>query len=502
MILLCTLIAFALAAQQAASITGRVVDDRGTPLAGASVVVAGGPAPAVHPVLTTDDGSFSIAGLEPAVYTITVAKAGFPVIEHGQTSQGSRGVPIRLTAGQKLDLPLRLPRGAAISGRMIDDSGNPAVGQRLAVARTGQTGWRVLTLVHMTTTAAGDFRIWGLPAGTYRVAAVSRNVLNDAVLSAESTSVTLSPGDEREGVVLRAAAPVKSSSVTLVPVGGTPEQLRYPRTELRRPGEERAPISFGRRNPDGSITFDNVAAGSYRAMISAGPLWGFSDITVDGEHAATISIPMAPGRRVQGRVTFDGTAPPPARVSVHLIAADLNGIVTGEIGTMSQVTRDGTFTLTGVPPGHFVLRIVGGAPDATWSLAAATHDDRDIVDAPLAIGEADLTGVLVTLTDRKTSVRGTVRFASGAPANERFVVFYPADASQRTRNSRRVDAAVTNIDGEYELKGLPAGRYAIAVLDEMDREALRTPDALAKLTPIAFATLTLGETTTHTIVVR
>src|SRR6185503_16064777 len=52
MTLLCTLIAFALAAQQAASITGRVVDDRGTPLAGASVVVAGGPAPAVHPVLT------------------------------------------------------------------------------------------------------------------------------------------------------------------------------------------------------------------------------------------------------------------------------------------------------------------------------------------------------------------------------------------------------------------------------------------------------------------
>jgi hypothetical protein len=74
--------------------------------------------------------------------------------------------------------------------------------------------------------------------------------------------------------------------------------------------------------------------------------------------------------------------------------------------------------------------------------------------------------------------------------------------ARRRRNSRRVDVAITNIDGEYELKGLPPGRYAIAVIDELDRDALRRPDALANLTPVASVTLTLGETITLPIVLR
>jgi hypothetical protein len=52
------------------------------------------------------------------------------------------------------------------------------------------------------------------------------------------------------------------------------------------------------------------------------------------------------------------------------------------------------------------------------------------------------------------------------------------------------------------LKGLPPGRYAIAVIDELDRDALRRPDALANLTPVASVTLTLGETITLPIVLR
>ena len=495
-------VVLALIAQQTASVSGRVVDDRGTPLAAASVVVSGGPAPGVHAAITTDDGSFAIAGLAPDVYTITTAKAGFPTAEYRQPTPTSRGMPIELAAGQSVELQVRLPRGAAISGRVLDEGGNPAPPGRIAVLQSTLTGWRLILSVHKTTTPSGDFRIFGLAAGTYRVVALPAGASNEAASSADGVSVTVSAGDEREGVILTASGPVKTTSVTLVPIGAPPEQLRYPHTELRRPGEERASPSYGRRNPDGSFVFDGVPAGSYKAVVIASPLWGAADITVDGEHLTTISVPMAMGRRVQGRVAYDGVAPPLARLTLHMIAADLDGIVTGEFGSIAQVTGDGTFALPGVPPGRFLIRIVGDAPDATWRLASVTHGDRDITDAPLTIGDADVTGVVVTLTDRKTVVRGNARFEGGAPASERFLVFYPQEPALRTRNSRRVDIAITSMSGDYELKGLPPGRYAVAVVDEIDRETLRKPEAVNALTPLAFTTLTLGETTTLSIVVR
>jgi hypothetical protein len=480
-------------AQPAATVSGRVVDDRGVPLAGASVVLAGGPPPGVRPALTSDDGRFIIAGVTPAPYTITIAKAGHPTVEYGQARPGARGSRVELRAGQSLDLELRLPRGGAISGRLVDDGGNPAPGQRIMILRQAPTGWLPMPNRALTNTPGGGFRIYGLAAGSYRVVALPPNASNEAAASAEGESLTVAAGEEREGITLRVRAPAKATSVTLVPVGGTPEQLRYPRTELRRPGEERASLSFGRRNPDGSIVFDRVPAGEYKAVVLSPGLWGASDIVVDGEHATTVSIAMNRGRRVAGRVVFAGGAPPPSRLSLYLLAADFDGVVTGETNAMTQVSPDGTFSIRGVPPGRFILRVVGGSPDGTWALATAMLKETDVSDAPFVIGAEDVTGIEVTLTDRKTSVRGRVVLDNGAPANERFVIFYPADPQLRTRQSRRVEVGVTTMEGEYAVKGLPPGRYAIAVVDEIEREALRRPESLAQLPSHGSVTLVAGE---------
>jgi hypothetical protein len=501
MIVLVTVLALIIA-QPAATVSGRVVDDRGVPLAGASVVLAGGPPPGVRPVLTSDDGRFSIAGLAPAPYTITIAKAGHPTVEYGQVRPGARGSRVELHAGQSLDLELRLPRGGAISGRLVDESGNPAPGQRIMILRQAPTGWVPLLGRPLTNKPGGGFRIYGLAAGSYRVVAVPPNASNESAASADGESVTVAAGEERERVTLRASAPVKAMSVTLVPVGGTPDQLRYPRTELRRRGEERASNSFGRRNPDGSFTFDRVPAGEYKAVVIAPSLWGASDIVVDGEHPTTISVAMNRGRRVAGRVVFVGSAAPPPRLSLYAIAADLDGIVTGEANALAQVGPDGTFSIFGLPPGRYFLRIVGGSPDGTWTLASAMLQDTDVSDAPLTVGPEDVTGVEVTLTDRNTSARGRVVLDTGEPADERFVIFYPADPQLRTRQSRRVGAALTTTDGTYELKGLPAGRYAIAVVDELDHEALRRPESLARLPSHGTATLVPGEVVVTDVRVR
>ena len=69
------------------------------------------------------------------------------------------------------------------------------------------------------------------------------------------------------------------------------------------------------------------------------------------------------------------------------------------------------------------------------------------------------------------------------------------------RTRRRVLATRTDMDGRFEVGGLPAGTYGIAIVDEIDRDVLQDPVFLAKLRPASTLTLHRGQTLTHDIVV-
>ena len=63
-------------AQELAAIAGRVVDDRGQPVAGATVYLLRGPFPGARPAITTDEGRVRWDGVVPAML-IAAAKAGY-----------------------------------------------------------------------------------------------------------------------------------------------------------------------------------------------------------------------------------------------------------------------------------------------------------------------------------------------------------------------------------------------------------------------------------------
>src|SRR4029079_7340532 len=122
------------------------------------------------------------------------------------------------------------------------------------------------------------------------------------------------------------------------------------------------------------------------------------------------------------------------------------------------------------------------------------------VDAPFEVRRDDVMGVVVTLTQSRTLLKGTVVSAAGTPANSLDLVVLPADPRYLTRGTRRVAIARTNIAGEFEVEGLPPGAYEIATADDPDRDALQDPAALAALPRIGSVSLRKGETLTHRIV--
>ena len=148
------------------------------------------------------------------------------------------------------------------------------------------------------------------------------------------------------------------------------------------------------------------------------------------------------------------------------------------------------------------MRWFGLESGNAWTLKSANVGDLDMADLPLTVGATDIGVVVVTMTDVRNAVlRGTVTTATG-PANGVDVVVYPSDARYRIRNSRRVATARTTIEGAYEVKDLPPGDYTIAVVDDVDAEALKDPAALARLRPSATVTLGGGETRVQNVTVR
>src|SRR4030095_6790653 len=113
-----------------------------------------------------------------------------------------------------------------------------------------------------------------------------------------------------------------------------------------------------------------------------------------------------------------------------------------------------------VPPGRYFVR-VGGAPQG-WTFRGATLGGRDVTDSPLDI-DGDVSGVVLTFTDRQTQLSGTVTAENGSP-DAATVIAFPTDPDAWVgygSASRRLRTARVDKTGNYNVGSLPAGEYFV-----------------------------------------
>jgi hypothetical protein len=285
------------AAQSAATITGRVIDgDTQAPLAGARVMLLpalmGAPRGPMGPpvqTVTGDDGRYTFSGIAEGSYRLQVQRIGF--------IQPTDSPTVQVGAGQTLAGPdLRLSKGGAISGRILDARGEPMAEVMVTALRkrsdnggpgpsrggppalpAGQPG---------QTNDIGEFRIAGLPSGDYYVSASSRPTTlgGSSSPSGGATPVTtFYPGTATmaEAHVLAVAAGQTISSLefgmlfapgysvvgvvvdeTNAPVAGAMVILML--NQVVGPG----PRGSARTEPDGTFRINGVAPGAYRLNAS------------------------------------------------------------------------------------------------------------------------------------------------------------------------------------------------------------------------------------------
>ena len=507
-----------------ALITGVVVDGNAVPIAGAQVVAGNQVLRTVRVVETDVNGRYTIDRLPPAAYILHATKAGLMTTAFG-SSVSADPVPIVLSDGERFEATIALPRVSAISGTILDEHGSPAVAiVSFLIRRTAYgRGSPLSKLREVESDRQGRYRLEGLPAGNYLVRAERPNTPVDVRLieggrertvtylpvyypgvsnSTAARPVSIEPGIERSGVDLQLQLVATTSfQGTLVDVSGNP--LAGATTRLL--GDDEGLERYGTASADGRFQFVGVPAGRYvlaaRAASTEQPrekrtvLWGSQELFVSPDAPVSPAIAFHAGADITGHVIFDGTSPisefrrlPAPLVQLLTVSGvfmrfNLPEVVFGsDDPAASPRPFKTTIRFDGVPPGRMLIT---GPPtlQGVWSVRSAVMNGVDVSAIPLDLGPGQrIDDLVVTLTDRPTTLSGTIKNEIGDPVFAHTVVVFPADPRARWEApGARIRMVRPDSRGKYTVPGLPAGDYLIGLAREVNPARIVLADLLNSL---------------------
>jgi hypothetical protein len=255
----------------------------------------------------------------------------------------------------------------------------------------------------------------------------------------------------------------------------------------------------GRIDWDGTFAIGNVPPGRYvlhaRADDAEALEYGAQPVAVTGEDLTDLSVIVSPGATISGKVTFSPTSAPPDYTQVRVVAAAVEQGVEGP--AQSRVDKDGTFSIRGVAAGPHLVRPQGQLRG--WVLESVTIGGRDTTDTPIDLrAEQALANVVVAFTDKISQITGTLTNVQGAPVVEYTVLAFPTDASLWRPQARQIVTARPDQTGRYTIRGLPPGEYYLVPVDPAEQGEWFEPAYLdAHRSGAIRLTLAEGDAKTH-----
>jgi hypothetical protein len=498
-----------------AVIKGRVVAaDSGRPLRRAQVRLEAPERKAKQPVTIGTDlqGYFEATELPAGRYTVSVTRAGYLPMQHGQRHADERGSPVQLMDGQELTLKFALPRAGRIVGRVMDELGEPVAAIPVHILRQEYFhGRRQLVPAPLAgpagrTDESGLFRTSGIPPGTYYLMASSSETWASeddpnvtfghaatyypGVRSAATAQpIVIAPGQTIDGLEF-SLVPVRAVTVSGtaldpdgLPLAGASVSLMR---ELQGPSAAsmmsagQAPVAA-----DGSWTLKTVPPGEYTLRVTGRSAGGRQEaghlaITVDEADVEGVVLLSDPGAVVAGEVVVEHGAPLPPSLRVMMTAEE--GARVGSFLAAGfedgLVDEHGRFARRGAS-GPMLVNVVGLPPG--WSVRSVDAGGEDYAETPLTLARGERRdGLRILLTTRFPSLTGMVTDDRGNSADAT-VLLFPTDEtkwfeSQATRRVTRSDQS-----GTYRFATVRPGEYLAVALEILQAGQSRDPEFLETL---------------------
>jgi hypothetical protein len=240
----------------------------------------------------------------------------------------------------------------------------------------------------------------------------------------------------------------------------------------------------------GFVTYFEPPAGAPIPRLPDAPTWvANEDVTLEANEQRDVTLTLLRGATFSGRVAFEGRTPAPeilAASSVVVVPADARPL--GPV-PQSGLAPDGQFRTVGLPPGRYVLalRAAQGAP-VTWLARSIQVNGEEALGDAIELSGTDITGIVVTATDKVSGIAGTVLDLQGRPTMRARAIVFPQDPNERRHQyaepaPRRVRQAVLDRTGAFDVQ-MPPGKYYVAAVTSLTPTWM-TPTELDRLVPSA-----------------
>lgn len=456
--------------------------------------------PTTRTTFAAVDGRFSFRGVPPGNYMLTVVRDGVKL-----------QLPVNYTGTQPTSVLLEVKPAPAITGTVFFPSGERAAAVRVQAFATVYTplGTRPRSVMSVATDDLGDFRLFWLRHGEYRISAsyserdqrvalpglrITPNLSktdeglptlyysNEYALS-QSQKVRLNRDTDTTGMQLFLKdGPRYTISLTLVPEG------TCARVAVVAEGAIVSSTDFV-NNVCGSAKLTGLSQGTYFILAAnealASEVVRVTTVNVDTE----AKVVLQPTATIFGRVT--GNIPGPGRGgprgglgNTGVPGLGLRGAPPGSPAeTMVRLSRslpeisqdfeapiaaDGTFTIPGLGPGSYdvsVQRIPGNV-----YVRSITYGRFDSLFTPIEINNGTPAGQLsIDLAQSNATAAGAVVDRLGRPVPGAEVVLVPKG---NRRRADRYRSATADAGGNFRITGIPNGMdYSVLAFEDIEPQS-------------------------------
>jgi Carboxypeptidase regulatory-like domain len=428
------------------------------------------------------NGNFSIEDLQPGEYTVTAERQSYYLQPSG--APGAPAPRLKIAAGDRIEhLLIKMAPASSISGRVVDQDGDPVRGATVRVMQYFYVAGRreLRPGIQVQTRDDGQYRLFNLRPGRWFIQVTARAYGQNWVPptrgprpapapatsfypgtrdAASATPVELHSGDDLRGydvTMLSEAA----YTIRFTPPAGTytsmAPQIFY------RDGTRLFSQTMGTAE-DHQMQFMDVLPGSYTIIVSrddgTNATYARTDVDVSNADVDLGVLDFQPVHDLSGKVKVEGGQ---ARGLENLrVNLQAEGATLGRPAN-TNIKPDGNFAMKGITPGAYRVQVTTGP--ASLYLKSIRVGDQVLVDQRLDLTKPSTEPLTIVLGADVGEIEGSVKKASGEPSIHARMTLFPVGANADRGDLFRF--VFSDEQGQFKFKSVAPGEYKLFAWEDV-----------------------------------